>query len=103
MKNTAKTVMTPVMNNPCDIDFKLEELLTNYVPREKLQAVVLDVIRRILVRHAGVAPQSSLHDSFVVTAEDVACLRDSAAIALPPVLCTLMARHRRLRVWHGRT
>ena len=92
MNDTTKTVMTPVMNKHSDIDVKLEELLTNYVPREKLRAVVLDVVRRILVRHAGAAPQAGLHHSFAMTAEDIACLRDSAAIALPSALCTLMAR-----------
>ena len=92
MNKPTKTVMTPVINKHSDIEFKLEELLTNYVPREKLRAVVLDVIRRILIRHAGAEPQAGLHESFDMTAEDVACVRDSAAIALPPALCTLMER-----------
>ena len=92
MNDTAKTVMMPVMNNDSDIDVTLEQLLTNYTPREKLRAVVFHVIRRILLRHAGAAVLTDAHAPFDMSAEHIACLRDNAAIALPPALCTLMAR-----------
>ena len=92
MNDTAKTVMAPVINDDSDIDSTLEQLLTNYLPREKLRAVVLDVIRRILLRHAGAAASTDFHAPFDMTAERIDCLRDSAEIALPPALCTLMAR-----------
>lgn len=92
MNDTAKTVTTPVMNDDGDIDAKLEQLLTNYLPREKLRAVVLDVIRRILLRHAGAAASTDPRAPFDLSAESIDCLRDSTAIVLPPALCTLMAR-----------
>ena len=92
MNDTAKTVTMPVMNDDSDIDFTLDQLLTNYLPREKLRAVVLDVIRRILLRQAGAGTSTDPHAPFDMTAEHIACLRDNAAIALPSALCTLMAR-----------
>ena len=91
MNITAKTVMTPVMNDPCDIDVNLENLLTNYMPREKLRAVVLDVIRHILIQHIGAATHTDTDAPLAMTTENVAWL-DSATVALPPALCTLMAR-----------
>lgn len=92
MNDTAKTATTPVINPDNDIEVSLEQLLTHYMPREKLRAVVLDVLRRILLRHAGAASPIDPLVPSSLTAEHVAGLRDSAAIALPPALCTLMAR-----------
>ena len=92
MNDTTKTVMTPVMNKHSDIDVKLEELLTNYVPREKLRAVVFDVIRHILILHTGASQRADTDAPLRMASENVVWLHDSAVVALPPALCTLMAR-----------
>ena len=95
MNETNSTISSAVVEHAHAAPVDLVQLLHTYLPREALRRVVIAQVKGALddyLRNSGDADGASVAEAAPASSNPIARLRLAAAVALPPELCTLMAR-----------